>query len=219
MFFSYLKRKAQAAAEMAIFGSLLILVFSFILSYIQNANDSQFITMEAFRRALQKANHENAVVNYSVLRTPRNVDLNTPIKGVRSQNSASSAVYWAVPFVGTQPVSKSYYRINNQELDDEDLVIEDIESVDIIAKEKAEEMLSKEETEEFISTVRSVNVDDEVQFVFKDENGLVLKEVNQVLTQSGKYKKKSSVLPGEEGLERKRRWTSPFWEESLENHR
>ena len=58
-----IKDRGQAVAELAIFGSLILLVFSIILMYGQRLETQQQVKMEAFRKALQKAYDRNGSVS------------------------------------------------------------------------------------------------------------------------------------------------------------
>lgn len=121
---SYNNHKAQAVVELAIFGSLILLVFGVLLSFMQRFNDQQYVQMEAFRRALEKgctylgetSEGAGASVQYTLLTDRRHVDLSGGFrKGSSATLSASSNVFWAVPKVGAQSESLIVYRINEDE--------------------------------------------------------------------------------------------------------
>jgi len=197
------RRSAQACVEMAIFGSLIILVFSFLLSYIQRLHDRHYVTMEAFRRALQKANHNNAIVSYTIIETKRDVDLSTPYKGTRTSRSASASVYWAVPPVGEEPTQLVYYKVDEEEfdVDPEDFKVEEITTS---AHEEAQEEFTKKETPQGITTTRSLTLSDTVIYRFKDKEGNILKEITHRISEDGKYR------PEGEGFTRGRTWSTDF---------
>ena len=229
--------KAQAVAEMAIFGSLIIGLFSTLLFYIQRLNDEQFTTMETFRYALQKA-HGRAEdpgfsVSYSAIEMRRNVDLNNPLKGSRSQTSASASVYWAVPEVGEKPENRNFYKVNEYEFeyDYEDMFGEynpeeyDVETeIETIFVEHSHDTFSKQESKSGIATTRVSDVDDRIDFRFKftkkrkddenDEGVTYTKEVEQVLFSDGKYRNIDFVDEDGRGLHRglhkERRWVTSF---------
>ncbi|MBP7215884.1 MAG: hypothetical protein KBA46_01220 [Candidatus Omnitrophica bacterium] len=137
------RKKGQAVVELAIFGSVILFAFGMLLSYSQRQNDMQYVQMEAFRRALQKAcqgpvlteqtfDFENpsiggglggiidlimpgkgASVQYTVLQNRRYADLSGDFgKGSPQTVSASSNVFWAVPFVGEGSESLTAIKIN-----------------------------------------------------------------------------------------------------------
>lgn len=120
-----LNKKAQAATEMAILGSLILVVISFLFSYIQRQNEEQYITMEAFRRALHKANgpqptDEGASVSLNLIQYRRFADISAGFgQGNRNMLGAAASVFWAVPEVkpGAQAKNLSLFRINEDEID------------------------------------------------------------------------------------------------------
>ena len=101
-------RKAQAVLEIGILGTVVLIVFSLLVGYIQSLNDEQYVLMSNFRQALKKAHDENAVVSYTTLEDRRHVDINVPLVGKRTNLSASNYVHWAVPYVGEKP-NKGFY--------------------------------------------------------------------------------------------------------------
>ena len=117
-------RKGQAVAEMAIFGSLVLLLFGSLLSYGQRYNDQQYVQMEAFRRALKKANDglgtegsgAGASARYQLIENRRHADLSGNFrKGSAQSFSSSSNVFWAVPSMGQRAGNLNVYKINEDE--------------------------------------------------------------------------------------------------------
>jgi len=105
--------------EMAIFGTLILLIFGVLISYVQRFNDQQYTQMEAFRIGLEKAcNYKTstgagASVQVTSLQNRRHSDLSSGFKkGAEQAFSASSSVLWSVPKVGTSGKSAMYYKIN-----------------------------------------------------------------------------------------------------------
>ncbi|MDD5595367.1 MAG: hypothetical protein PHY94_03870, partial [Candidatus Omnitrophica bacterium] len=99
-------KRGQAAAEMAIFGSIVIFVLSVLIAYIQKLNDQQLSKMESFRQALQKANtyqgneseSPGASVEYFLAQNRRHADLAGGFgKGVTESVNSDASVYWAIP--------------------------------------------------------------------------------------------------------------------------
>lgn len=118
-------QRAQAVAELAIFGGLVLFIFGTVLSYIQRSNDQQYVQMEAFRRALKKAcsfqgedsEGAGASVQMTLMQNRRHADLSGDFrKGSPQSFSASSNVFWAVPKSGSQPENLIAYRVNQDEL-------------------------------------------------------------------------------------------------------
>ena len=132
-------RKGQAIIELGIFGTIILFVVGMLISYIQRQNDQQYVQMEAFRGALQKACQgpvgleqtftedsfrntnplellypgKGAAVQYTVLENRRYVDVSPEfVKKSPQVASASSNVYWAVPFVGKASESLTAIKIN-----------------------------------------------------------------------------------------------------------
>lgn len=107
--------KAQAIAELAIFGSLIITVFGALLTYAQRMENSQRIKMETFRRALQAAYYNNSAVSYSLKKDDELVNL-SPVYEPTTR-SGSSTVMWQRGN-GGQPNTEgeafyNYYQIND----------------------------------------------------------------------------------------------------------
>jgi hypothetical protein len=99
-------RKAQALTEMAIFGTLILLCLHYLLVYVQRMDRQQYTQQEAFRSALEKASDDEeneedqskdekvASVSYNIFSNRRQVSINSPLVGERSQISGLAQVYW-----------------------------------------------------------------------------------------------------------------------------
>jgi hypothetical protein len=117
------QKSGQAIVELAIFGSLIIVVFGSFLSYIQRANDQQYVQMEAFRRALERSEtykvgsaNPGASVQFTLIQTRRHVDTSGSFNKRTAQTmSASSNVFWAVPESGESSKSLTVYRVNEDQ--------------------------------------------------------------------------------------------------------
>lgn len=106
--------RGQAATELAIFGSLIIICFASLLSYSQSFTENQALQQQSFRMALQKAYDDNGFVSYHISKNPRSVNPSANFKaGSRSGVSASSSVLWSKG----EAVSRSYYQINEDMVD------------------------------------------------------------------------------------------------------
>src|SRR3989338_2695978 len=142
--------KGQAVVEMALFGSLIIIILAVLLSYIQRSNDQQYTQMEVFRRALQKActfqgeesEGAGASAQYTMLENRRHIDLSGNFRKGSSQiMGASSNVFWAVPKVGGQSENLIIYKVNDDE--------KEADYSDFVSKDKAETLYFQ--TEDTIS--------------------------------------------------------------------
>lgn len=117
------REKAQAMVELAVFGSIILVVFGILLSFLQQLNNQQYAAMEVFRRGLEKAclydggsGGIGASVQYTMMQTRRQVDLSGPFrKGTPTTVNASANVFWAVPEVGKNPESLIVMRVNEDE--------------------------------------------------------------------------------------------------------
>jgi hypothetical protein len=119
----FLKFKTgQAAVELAIFGSIILLAFSVLLMYGQRLESQQHVKMEAFRRALQKAYERNGSVSYTLKKEGRSFNLFGGFgQGQSSTVAATASVLWQKGMPGAQDneasESYSYYAINDNELE------------------------------------------------------------------------------------------------------
>jgi hypothetical protein len=123
IFFNKGSKRAQAAVELAIFGSLILLAFSVVLMYGQRLDVQQHVRMEAFRKALQKAYERNGGVSYTLKREGRSFNLFGGFgQGQPSTESSTASVLWQKGMPGPQDnkagVSYAYYAINDQEIGD-----------------------------------------------------------------------------------------------------
>lgn len=114
-------KKAQALVEMAVFGSFVLLLFGTLLSYLQQFNNTQYVKMEAFRRALEKActlnENSGGSVKYMLMQRRRMVDMNSGFrKRTPSNFSGSANVFWTVPKVGDKTSSTLVFRVNEDEI-------------------------------------------------------------------------------------------------------
>jgi type II secretory pathway pseudopilin PulG len=134
-------KKGQAIAELAIFGTIILMVMGVLLSYIQNQNDQQYAQMEAIRRAQQMAcTHQGAEsegagasIQFTLIQNRRQADLSGNYKMGNPQSiSASSNVFWAVPKVGAQPETLLVFRVNEDQ--------REINYRDYVPKEQDEEL-------------------------------------------------------------------------------
>lgn len=116
--------KGQAVVELAIFGSLILFLFGILLSNLQRFNDQQYVQMEAFRRALEKACTQDgetvdgagASVQLTLIQNRRHIDMSGSFKKGNPQAlSASSSVFWAVPKLGEKAKNLITFRINENE--------------------------------------------------------------------------------------------------------
>jgi len=81
--------KAQATAEMAIMGSILIFVLGFLLSHGVSSKDRQGLEMYTFRKALQLSRENDRGINLTVIREGLSPTLSPAIGRSRMMASAS----------------------------------------------------------------------------------------------------------------------------------
>jgi hypothetical protein len=102
-------KRGQAILEMALFAAIIVVVLGALIAYVQRLNDQQYVKMESFRRALQKANtyqgaeseSPGASVQMFQVEDRRHVDLEGGYaKGVTQTMNADASVFWAVPTEG-----------------------------------------------------------------------------------------------------------------------
>jgi len=172
-------RKAQAVLEIGLLGSLILIVFSLVIGYIQRLNDDQYLLMSNFRSALKKAHDENAIVSYTTLEDRRHVDTNSPLQGKRINMSSSNYIHWAVPRTGggVSANKRFYYKINQEEVslseDDEigGLVFGYDTNTDI--------EFNKIEAGDIINTVRDVEIAEQLTYTLRDPDQVPIRTVIQ----------------------------------------
>jgi len=177
------KRRAQTVLEFGLFGAIILVVFGTIVAYTQRLNDRQYTLMENFRTALKKAHDENAAISYTTLEDRFNVNIHSPFEKSRSTPSASSQVYWAVPYAGESPNSNTYYRVNDEEFTlGED---EELDHIDFAYNTEIRKVFEKEEERETIATSLDVDVEEDRTYEFLDEDDNVIKTINQRVSTGG----------------------------------
>ena len=170
-------RKAQAVLEIGLFGSLILIVFSLLIGYIQRLNDDQYVLMSNFRNTLKKAHDDNAIVSYTTLEDRRHVDTNSPLQGKRVSLSSSNYVHWAVPVAGEKPNRSFYYKINEEEL----VLDEDDEIGDIVFEYDTDFNIAfnRIEAGDIINTIQDVEVDEKLTYVLRNSDEEPIKTVIQ----------------------------------------
>jgi hypothetical protein len=73
--FRNVSNKSQALSELAIFGTLLIIGFGAVLSYVQSMNSQQSLQMEAFRKAYRLSRESDKEVSYTIIKDSPVVDV------------------------------------------------------------------------------------------------------------------------------------------------
>lgn len=174
-------KKAQAVLEIGILGSIILFIFAYLLSYLQSANNEQYVLMSNFRNALKKAHDTNAGVSYSTLENVRHVNPDRPLEGSRKILSASNYIYWAVPRVGSAGNKGKYYLVNDEEITfgDDDAIGE----IHYDINEVSNNTISRIEEGDVITTIRNVDTSETATYQFiqdsDDDSGAVLQEVTQ----------------------------------------
>jgi len=177
-------KKAQAVLEIGILGSIILFIFAYLMSYMQSANDEQYVLMSNFRNALKKAHDTNAGVSYSTVENVRHANPEKPIEGSRKILSASNYVYWAVPLVGSAANKGKYYRVNEDEIEfgTDDEIVGIYYDMDTVT----DNTFTKLEEGDVITTIRNIDVSETTTYKFIEDEGdgesipaAVLKEVTQ----------------------------------------
>ncbi len=111
-------RKGQAAAELAILGTLILVAFSYVMNFGQTLLATEQVKMETFRRALQKAYITNSSVDYSLKRNLRAASVNAGFfQGQGLSPQSSSSVMWQKGQSGppgtTDTGGFSYWQVND----------------------------------------------------------------------------------------------------------
>ena len=205
-------RSGQAVVELAVFGSLIILVFASLVSYIQHYNDQQYVQMSAFRQALGKAESPDTgglSVQFTQIDNRKYSDPQGNYgKGSTQSVSASSSVYWAVPFVGESADTQVWYKVN-----DDAFTIDANTTVDNISTSTASsfnETLEKTETPSGIVNHDNSRLKETITTTALTENGTTAFAVTQGLyVGAGGQYGYSSAASGS-AVEREKTWTTPF---------
>ena len=226
----------QAVTEMAIFGSLVIMVFGIWLSYAQTFTEQQTLQQQAFRMALRRAYRANdeqgGFISYNIIKNYRTPNLSGGFRqGNRESASAGSTVLWAV----SNPESYAYYQINEDlvgsETDDDgfkmlDRVEKDVDGEDVntpveiwnVETETVNNYSSsslKQEDGDGIQTTRSSSNMDKVVTTLKtryqeEEDGEYFdgeEKIHQRLDEDGIYSHKAQE--NRVVVERSRKWETP----------
>jgi uncharacterized protein (UPF0333 family) len=89
-------RKGQAAVELAVLGALVILAFSYLISYSERLNRQQANLMQTFRAALKTANDANSSGSFTKVAHRRMANVTNPFQlGSVEVFSDSASVYWS----------------------------------------------------------------------------------------------------------------------------
>ncbi len=115
--------KGQAAVELAVFGSLILIALSVLLTYGQRLEIQQQLKMEAFRRALTKAYEKNSSVSYTLRKDARFFNLFGGYReGQSSSVGASASVMWVKGNPGAMDTDGNsyyaFYQINDTMIGD-----------------------------------------------------------------------------------------------------
>ena len=116
-------RKSQAVSELAIFGSLIIVAFAGVLSYLQSTNSQQALQMRAFRRAIQLSRYFGQEITYTIVRDSPVFDISDPFgRPDTSRQTVSSTVaavredpFSADPAEIEDRASREFYNVNGRE--------------------------------------------------------------------------------------------------------
>lgn len=110
MRYKLIKKSAQAAVEVAVFGTVLVFMLGVLISYGQSLNQTHYMKMLAFRKALAKAFVKCGSVSYTIARSKRNIDLQSLFgKGRRGISSGSASLLWVK---GVSTGSHGFYEMD-----------------------------------------------------------------------------------------------------------
>lgn len=105
-----LGRRAQSATELAVLGSIALVIFSFLISYSERLNRKQSYIQQAFRAALKEARNVNGSASFTKVAFRRMPNVSSPYElGQLDSFSSSANVSWS-DGTGTDSVSK--YQLN-----------------------------------------------------------------------------------------------------------
>ena len=211
--------QGQAIAEMALLGTLVLIIFVTLLSYLQRSNDEQYTRMESFRRALEKSctnintkGGAGASTSLTLIQNRRHVDLGENFrKGSPQSFSASSSVFWGVPEVGKQSDQIVLFRVNENEkqiLNDPDF--KGVDKIKSGYTTNFSEAQVKNEATSGISNIRTSTLKDTITTEFLDKDGNSIWETTQgaYRDDTGQYKYSEEAVGTE--VERGRRWDTAF---------
>ncbi|MCF7888042.1 MAG: hypothetical protein K9L76_02060 [Candidatus Omnitrophica bacterium] len=196
-------RKAQALTEMAIFGTLILLCLHYLVSYIQRMDRQQYALQESFRSALEKASNPTVgSVGYNVFSNRRQVSINAPLIGERSQISSSGQVYWGAEEYKLDPATgepttvkeleqQQYYRFNQDEIPLHDRLTEaelaSMGGVDIRSESEVDSSTQIAYNTGNITSTKRSGTKDIVTYEIKDDSGSVLYNIEQAVDDNGEY--------------------------------
>jgi NACalpha-BTF3-like transcription factor len=173
-------QKAQALSEMALFGSIILLCFYYLLNYIQKMNEQQFVIQEAFRSALEKANTLDGSASYTVFSNRRGSSINNPLVGETIQASGSGSILW-----GKSGDSEVWYNFNGEEveLNSEGIDSEDIEDTEIVSSENTNLDTSINYNDSNIVSSRTGSSEEQITYNFKDSSGTTIYSNTQTVSE------------------------------------
>lgn len=109
MFLAQKNNRGQAMVELAVYGGLILFVLAAFLSYVQHVNDKQYLKMDTFRRALQRANTSQSQESESPGASVQMVHVQDRVhadvlkefaRGTTQEFDNDANVFWAVPTAG-----------------------------------------------------------------------------------------------------------------------
>lgn len=214
-------QKGQAVAEMALFGSLVLIIFSTLLSSLQRDNDQQYVRMEAFRRALEKgctyfgldSESGGASVQLVLLENRRHSDISSGYrKGSPQTLSASASVFWAVPKLGSNAENVLVYRINEDqtEFPYDSGAAPNTGNLTTETQTTFNEAIAKNETPGGITNTAVSTIQETVTTTIPYEGGGPFLELTQGLYRDtdGQYKYSAQAVGTE--VVRGKQWQTPF---------
>ena len=206
-------KKSQALVEMAIFGTLMLVVLGSLLSYLQKMNEQQYVTQEAFRRSLAKAYEVRSSANYTVMVSKRDASIGSPLVGDRSSYSGSGAVVWGILDEDEDDPGGSFYRVNDDEfkldLDGDGDGEDDAEIEDVAFSADTDVVNNRSITHapNQVKTYHKVDLGETITYSFNDESGNSLYAITQHIGPDGSYSQSNS---SNSKYTKERKWISSY---------
>lgn len=174
-------KKGQSATELAVLGSLVIMAFSYLITYTEKLNREQSYLQQTFRYALKAAYGENGMANVMNVNHRRAANVSQPYAlGSLDTFSSSAGVLWIHEYESDP--SDTYlmqYRINGQVTD---LTKASSESEDgqvthsnttTTTNAQSNSTFTKQESRRGISTSRSLRATDTLTYSLQTDEDSV----------------------------------------------
>ena len=197
--------KAQAATELAILGSLIIVAFSYLMMYSEKLNREQSYIMQTFRHAMKEAYDGGGSANYTRIVHQRTANITDPMRlGQLDTYSSSASLVWGTDGGEYDKIDVDGV-LRDGPKDDNENGIPDVEEGKTIedktvSNTEVTEKIDKELSLGVNSTTRTLDAEDTIHNTKESEYDVTVKLGND---DRGKY----SASGG--GLHRYTTWSTP----------